>query len=95
MVVRIGQKRRRFVKGPLPLEWFERASQCGPAAVTLGMLLFYKHGLGLSPLSISVELAKQFSVSESTRRRTLRKMATAGLIQLQIVGRTLRVELLP
>ena len=86
--------RSQFIKGPLPLKWFERASQCGPAAVTLGLLLFYKHGFGHKDLSVSAELTKRFSVSESTRRRTLRRMEAEGLIRTMIEGRKLRVQII-
>jgi len=89
------QKKPPFIKGPLPLPWFERAAKCGPSAIMLGLLLYYKHGLGHQELSISAELVKRYSVSESTRRRTLRRMAAAGLIRLEIKGRQLRVVLLP
>lgn len=89
------RKPSHFVKGPLQLDWFERTAKCGPSAVTLGLLLHYKRGFGDRELCVSTELAKRFGVSESTRRRTLRKMAAAGLIEMKITGRKRRVVLLP
>ena len=77
------------------MDWFELAAKCGPSAVTLGFLLHYKRGFGDRELCVSAELAKRFGVSESTRRRTFRKMAAAGLIEVKITGRKLRVVLLP
>jgi DNA-binding MarR family transcriptional regulator len=89
----VARKRRAFVKGPLPLDWFERAAKCSQSAVILGLLLFFKHGLGHQELSLSTELAERYSISESTKRRTLRKREAAGLIRMVIKGRKLRVEL--
>ena len=89
------RKRSPFVKGPIPMSWLERASKCGPSAVALGVLIYWRHGMNYEEISISTELTKRFGVSESTRRRTLRKMAAAGLIEMKITGRKRRVVLLP
>ena len=86
--------RKHFVAGPLPLDWFECAAKIGPSAVVLGILLFFKRGFGDTQICLSAEFTRRFSVSESTRRRTLRKMAAAALIKLEVRGKKTRIEIL-
>jgi len=86
--------RQKFIKGPLPLEWFERAVQGNSAAaVTVGLLLFYLRGMGRRKIVLSNELASRFSITRNTKARALRALEDAGLISLQRTGQRVVITL--
>ena len=83
----------QFIKGPLPLAWFQKAAQCSPSAVKLGLLLFRFHGMGKSQITISNELARRFNISRNTKTAALKALEHAGLIKQKHVGQRVLVTL--
>lgn len=96
-IERVIQKHRntgKFVKGPIPLWWLQRATKCSPSAVTVGMLLFHLDGMGRTDITISNEFAKRFGLSRNTKTKALRLLEQAGLVKLRRSGQRVVVTLL-
>ena len=71
----------------------ERASQCSPAAVKIGLLLFFHHGMGKDQITISNEQARRMHVSRNTKAAALSALEAAGLVKLTRVGQKVVVNL--
>ena len=69
----------RFIKGPIPLLWIQRA--CSVGAEKLALYLVYMKGLtNCSTIELSHTEMKGFGLSAKTRRTQLRKLEDAGLV---------------
>lgn len=72
-----------FVRGPLPMDWFNKAKALGGACVSVGLRLWHFKGMsrgeifhaGLSQLRLGNE-------STDTVRRGLKRLEDAGLIEV-------------
>jgi hypothetical protein len=92
-VVRATRTSDKFIKGPLPFTWFERAAACSPTAVKVGLLLFYLHGLKRKTLSLSNEMAKRFHISRNSKRNALCSLEAGGLVKLRTCGQRVVITL--
>ena len=83
---KIGTRRLgRFIKGPLPLNWFIRAGQLPGKSLHVGLALWYQAGLTKStevrcPMSM---LTKQMAVSRHSVYRALIALEKATLITVE------------
>src|SRR5208337_2908107 len=86
--IKIGKKRfydGPFVQGPIPLNWLQAAMELGPASLSVGIILWYVHGLKKSkPFKIGIhDLAKLINCGWSTAFRGLKKLENRGLISIK------------
>ena len=85
---------RRFIRGPIPEGWMQRASAISPTAGLVGLILWsvaYENKLfGLSgrkyrsePIKITNQMCDKYGISKQAKMVALKKMADAGLIRLR------------
>lgn len=84
----------RFVKGPIPIWWLQKAwTECRPAALVYGLLLFYRRGMGAEPKPITKSEMELFGITRWSKREALEELERAGLIRLRIEGGRLVPEI--
>ena len=94
--VRGGVRRRRsapFIKGPIPLRWIQNAN-LSQSALCVGLYLWFKKGLGESPIKVSPgELRRHWGLrSRRSVYKALAVLEGAGLIGVdRAPGRCARV----
>jgi len=72
----------RFIKGPIPLEWIQKA--CAVGAEKLALYLMYIKGLtGWSKIPLKPAEMERFGLSPKTRRVQLTKLEEAGLVKAE------------
>ena len=72
----------RFIKGPIPLEWIQKA--CAVGAEKLALYLMYIKGLtGWSKIPLKSAEMGRFGLSPKTRRVQLKKLEEAGLVTVK------------
>lgn len=84
-----------FVKGPIPIRWLQRANH-SQAALTVGVYLWFKRGLGEDPIVVSTsQLRTKWGLrSRRSVYRALRHLEAAGLIDVnRRKGRCARVKI--
>jgi len=74
---------RRFLRGPVPLDWLEHAARLNASALSVGVALWYLAGVTRShtSLALSNERLKSWGVTRYTKRRALKRLEDAGLIR--------------
>lgn len=74
----------RFIRGPIPLDWFKSASTCGDRAEAVAVLLWYAAGYQRrNPVKITPAILAELRVHPKTARRVLQKMADFGLVLVE------------
>ena len=72
----------RYIKGPIPLEWIQKA--CAVGAEKLALYLIYIKGLtGWSKIPLKSAELERFGLSPKTRRVQLTKLEEAGLVKAE------------
>jgi DNA-binding transcriptional ArsR family regulator len=88
-----------FIRGPLPLAWWERACQLpGGKVLAVALALWFEAGLQkrATDLRLPKEVAERFGVSRGAKSEGLRALEGAGLIRVVRVGSpSVRVTLVP
>jgi hypothetical protein len=78
-----GAKPGGFIKGPLPLDWMQRAARLPGKTLQVALALWYLAGLQKSQ---TVKLASKplvaMGVSRDAKYDALRRLTTAGLVTL-------------
>lgn len=73
-----------FIKGPLPLDWMQKAAQMPGKTLQVGLTLWYLSGLQRSK---TVKLASKqlaaMGVSRDAKYESLERLRAAGLIAVQ------------
>jgi len=78
------EKGERFIRGPLPMEWFRLASQCGQRAEAVALLLWYAAGWQRSnPVKLTPPVLSELNVHPRTAKRCLQRMAAVGLVEVE------------
>ncbi len=78
------QAGEKFIKGPIPLDWMRKASECGLRGADIGLLLWYAGGWQKrNPVSVSSLIVQQLPVDPKTCRRVLSKMEAIGLVNVE------------
>ena len=76
-----GVGRKKFVKGPIPLEWLECAAKQPGQALTVGVAIWYLAGLTKSnTVRLSNRVLAGFGVERDAKRRAIRALESGGLI---------------
>ena len=70
-----------FIKGPIDLEWVQRACQCN--AAELAWYLHYKSGIlgATACIQIRPSECSKFGLGDKARQRQVARLESAGLIQ--------------
>jgi len=73
-----------FLKGPIPLDWLQRASALPGKAFQLGIVLWYLSGLRKNPtITLGNGLLENFHISRQAKYRCLKALEEAGLIAVE------------
>ena len=86
----------KFLKGPIPWPWIERAAALPGQALAVGLVLWFEAGC-LKTRTVKMTLARlqQLAMSEAAARRGLRALEIAGLVALESKpGRATEVTIL-
>ena len=83
------QKRTdHFVKGPLPLWWFQTAArECSHSALIVGLILFFRAGIGIPPKPITKHELSHWGLSRNAKDAAIQRLEKAVLIKRQKSGR--------
>jgi hypothetical protein len=86
-----GISRRRpkgeaFLSFPIPIAWAARANSLGHHVWLVGFLCWYLYGMNKGPSAFSNVLAKRWGIDRYQKARCLKKLAKAGLIELECRG---------
>ena len=84
-----------FIKGPLPLNWIERAAALPGKALHVALALWFQMGLeGATTVKLGQKRVARFAVSRDAKYDALRRLAEAGLIEVeQRPGQSVQVTL--
>lgn len=90
------QPGQRFLKGPIPMVWLNRAGLLPGKALHVGIVLWHLAGLKKAPtVALSTKLLADMGVARTTGYRALTALEQAGLVAVQRhPGRSPRVTLL-
>lgn len=75
--------KKKFLKGPIPLDWLTAAAQLPGKAINVGIALWWLAGMsktGILKLTRQSQLA--LNISKDAERDGLRRLQRAGLIEL-------------
>lgn len=85
----------KFIRGPLPQEWFSRACRLGGKCANLALALWYVHGMAGSPIKLPRRVRSEFGLGDSSTYYALQLMEKKGLVRVERRrGRAPRVTLL-
>lgn len=74
-----------FIKGPIPLPWLTKANRLGGSTGTIAVVLWFYDGMSKGqPFKVGWRLDYVSGVSRQARQRSLKKLADAGLIHLNL-----------
>lgn len=79
-----------YLGGKPSMEWLLQAAKISKAAVTVGIALWFKHGLkrGVpSPIRVDASLRRSMGLSRDQARRGMHALAEAGLLKIELGGR--------
>lgn len=75
---------RQFIRGPLPMAWMEKAANLPGKAMSVGLLLWFKHGMsGDKPLKLTPTLLKRFGIGRKAGYRAISALEAAGLVHTE------------
>ena len=79
-----GRSSKKFLKGPIPLDWLQ-GSACLPGkALHAGIVVWFLVGVTRSnEVKFSYRLAKQFGMDRHAAYRALNHLEKAGLLEVQ------------
>ncbi len=84
------RKKPLYLGSKPPMEWLLNAAKIGKSAVTVGIALWFKHGLRRGqPLPIRVDafLRRSMGLSNDQARRGIHALEKAGLLRIEKGGR--------
>ena len=88
------RKGERFLKGPIPWKWLQKAMALPGRALHVGVGLWFQAGMKKSR-TVAFPLSKLPGVTRWSARRGLGVLKTAGLVSVEILpGRAPRVTIL-
>jgi DNA-binding transcriptional ArsR family regulator len=84
--------RGQFILGPIDVSWILRAVRLGVKPLLCGLALWYLHGLRrkwktYDRKAVSNLALDGWGISPDAKRRTLLKLANAGLIEVEYRGK--------
>jgi hypothetical protein len=85
----------KFIRGPVPVWWLRKAwTECRPASLVFGLLLFLRQGMGVKPKPITKAEMELFGITRWSKREALEDLERAGLIRLRVERRRLVPEVI-
>ena len=86
----------RFLKGPIPMNWLNKAMQLKGKGIHVALLLWQEAGYRKSrTVSFSMQRVERLGFSRWTARRALNSLQEAGLVRVEgDPGKLKRVEIL-
>jgi DNA-binding transcriptional ArsR family regulator len=79
---------RKFIAGPVDVDWLSQARRLGGPALWVGLALWYLRGLKHSDSFIVSNLTmREWDVLPDAKSRALRKLEKAGLITIERRGK--------
>ncbi len=86
----------KFIRGPLPLQWFEMAGQLPGKALCVALVIWYLAGLNKSRVvKLSSKILKGFGVDRYSKSRGLKSLEQVGLVSVErLPGRNPKVTIL-
>jgi hypothetical protein len=73
----------KFVKGPIPLAWIDRAASLPGKALAVGMALWFESGCtGERKVKMTLARLQRTGISEGAARRGLRALESVGLVSV-------------
>ena len=77
-------RKKSFIKGPLPLIWFEKAAILPGKALHVALAIWYRVGLERqSTVKLGQKVMSRFGVSRDAKYDALRRLVEAGLIEIE------------
>jgi hypothetical protein len=78
------RRRERFLKGPIPWAWLDRAGQLPGRALAVGLILWLKAGMaGKRTVRLCQSRPDGLGLNQDSTRRGVRALERAGLIMVQ------------
>jgi hypothetical protein len=78
----------KFLKGPVPLWWLKLAwEECRPSALQVGLLLFYKRGLGATPRALTKKDMSTLALNRWSVSEALTDLERSKLVLVEKKGR--------
>ena len=75
--------KKRFLKGPIPLDWLTAATQLPGKAINVGIALWWIAGMSKTDvLKLTRQAQLALNISKDAERDGLRRLQQAGLIEL-------------
>ena len=86
---------KEFIRGPLPLKWFQRASNISRTAGVVGLIIwriaYQRKRWGIAsqrktsgPIKVTNQTCMKWGVCANSKNAALRVMEEAGLIRLEL-----------
>lgn len=90
------QAGEKFVKGPIPWRWIQRAAQFKNRALAVGMLIWRQAGIEKSnSIKLCLGWAEELGINRQAARRGLKSLEKAGLVSVMPVkGRCNQITIL-
>lgn len=74
----------KFLKGPIPLKWLQKAAPLKGKALAISMCLWFLKGVSRSDtVKVSYKLLNKFKVSRESAYRGLKSLEIEGLISVE------------
>jgi hypothetical protein len=82
-------KHVRYLKGPVPLSWLQRALDLPGKSINVGLAIWFKAGTHESRTGITVsnELVEAFGADRHAKYRALVQLEHAGLVKIHRAGK--------
>ena len=75
---------KTFIKGPLPLPWFEVAAALPGKALHVALAIWFQVGLERRPtIKLGRALTARFGVSRDAKYDALHRLTAAGLVEVE------------
>lgn len=75
--------KKKFLKGPVPLDWLTAVTQLPGKAINVGIALWWIAGMSKTgELKLTRQAQLAFNISKDAERDGLRRLQQAGLIEL-------------
>ena len=75
--------KKKFLKGPVPLDWLTAVTQLPGKAINVGIALWWIAGMSKTgELKLTRQAQLAFNISKDAERDALRRLQQAGLIEL-------------
>jgi hypothetical protein len=82
--VSTNKKQGQFLKGPVPLPWLIKASQCSGKTFVVAIVIWFRSGLSKSnQVNLTSKVLKQFGIDRSAKSRAIHHLEDAELITVE------------